>query len=78
MDRTGQPHSGCLPGCGRTTAAAARRLERRRDLEQPPVLAVRRDELQPDRQPSGVVPAGTEIAGQPVTVMKYADRIQSR
>ena len=32
----------------------------------------------PTGSPDGVVPAGTEMAGQPVTVMKYADRIQSR
>ena len=32
----------------------------------------------PTGRPSWVKPAGTESAGQPVTVMKYADRIQSR
>ena len=32
----------------------------------------------PTGSPSAVSPAGTEMAGQPVTVMKYADRIQSR
>ena len=32
----------------------------------------------PTGRPSGVRPAGTEIAGQPVTVMRYAERIQSR
>ena len=32
----------------------------------------------PTGSPSSVVPAGTEIAGQPVTVIRYAERIQSR
>ena len=39
---------------------------------------MRGDDLHADRQPVGRAPAGTEIAGQPVTVMRYAERIQSR
>ena len=63
----------------RAGSSGAGHLEGVRDLEQPTLgRATGPTSWRPTGQPSGVKPAGTEIAGQPVTVMRYADRIQSR
>ena len=45
-------------------------LEGVRHLEQRPVGPAAADQLEPDRQAAGVHPAGTEIAGSPVTEVR--------
>ena len=52
-------------------------LERVRELQHTPVVAMAPDDLQADRQPARVNPPGTEIAGLAMNVTYQHDRIQS-
>ena len=52
-------------------------LERVRQLQDAPVVAVPADDLQADRQPARRESAGTEIAGFAMNVTYQHDRIQS-
>ena len=69
------------PGAPCWRSRVSRRAAPRR-LRRPPAAGGpagrRATSSTPTGRPSGVVPAGTEIAGQPVTVMKYADRIHAK
>jgi hypothetical protein len=53
-------------------------LEGVRDLQHTDVVAGSADDLQADRQPTGVNPAGTDAAGTRRTLTTYAERIQAR
>ena len=54
-----------------------RLLERVSDLQHAPLVAMPADDLNADRKPGCVNPAGTEIAGLAMNVMYQHDRIQS-